>query len=339
MPAILLTFNPAARALYYGDTALAALGELGELRLHEQDEALSGDALIAAAAGCQAMVIDRQTAAPAALFASSPELAVVLRCAMDIRNIDVAAASAAGVLVTRASAGFGTAVAEWVLGVMVDLSRGISRSVRAYHRGEQPPVRMGRELRGAQLGIIGYGHIGRRVGALALALGMHVSCSDPNVQTDEPGVRRMSLDELLSSADFVLCLATATPQTENLMAAAQFARMKPAAFFINASRGNLVDEAALLAALDSGRLAGCALDVGRAPDQMPSSALARHPLVIATPHIGGLTPAATEHQALETVSQLTGLMCGDVPAGAVNAGHARRLATLRAVALRPGQTR
>ena len=130
MPRILLTFNPAARVLYYGDKALAGLRELGELRLHEHDEALSGDALIAAAAGCQAVVSDRQTAAPAALFAASPDLAVFLRCAMDIRNVDVAAASAAGVLVTRASAGFGTSVAEWVLGVMVDLGRGISRSVR-----------------------------------------------------------------------------------------------------------------------------------------------------------------------------------------------------------------
>ena len=330
MPRILLTFNPGARALYYGDKALAGLRALGELRLHEQDEALSGDALIAAAAGCQAVVSDRQTAAPAALFAASPELAVFLRCAMDIRNIDVAAASAAGVLVTRASAGFGTSVAEWVLGVMVDLSRGISRSVLAYRGGEQPPVRMGRELRGSQLGIIGYGHIGRQVGALALALGMRVSYSDPNVQTNEPAVQRLALDELLASADFVLCLAPATPQTENLMAAAQFARMQPGAFFINASRGNLVDEAALLAALDSGHLGGCALDVGRAADQMPTLPLAQHPLVVATPHIGGLTPAAAEHQALETVAQLTELMRGVLPTGAVNAIQARRLATLRA---------
>jgi len=330
MPRILLTFNPTARALYYGDKALAGLRALGELRLHEQDEALSGDALIAAAASCQAVVSDRQTSAPAALFAASPELAVFLRCAMDIRNIDVAAASAAGVLVTRASAGFGTSVAEWVLGVMVDLSRGISRSVLAYRSGEQPPVRMGRELRGSQLGIIGYGHIGRQVGAFALALGMRVSYADPAKQSSEPAVQRLPLDELLASADFVLCLAAATPQTENLMSAAQFARMQPGTFFINASRGNLVDEAALLAALDSEHLGGCALDVGRAPDQMPSMQLAQHPLVVATPHIGGLTPAAAEHQALETVAQLTELMRGGLPVGAVNEPHARRLATLRA---------
>jgi D-3-phosphoglycerate dehydrogenase len=329
MPTILLTFNPAARALYYGDKALAGLRALGEVRLHEQDQALSGASLIAAAAGCDVIVSDRQTAAPAALFEASLVLAVFMRCAMDIRNIDVAAASAAGVLVTRASAGFGTSVAEWVLGVMIDLSRGISRSVLAYRDGAQPVVRMGRELRGSHLGIIGYGHIGRHVGVLASGLGMQLSYSDPVVQGGEPGTRRLPLDELLASADFVLCLAPATAETENLMSAPQFARMKPGAFFINAARGSLVDEAALLEALDSGHLGGCALDVGRAPDQMPSPALARHPRVVATPHIGGLTPAAAEHQALETVAQLTELLRGDMPVGAVNPGQARRLHTVR----------
>ena len=99
----------------------------------------------------------------------------------------------------------------------------------------------------------------------------------------------MPLRDLLAASDFVVCLATATAQTENLMNAAAFAAMKPQAFFINASRGDLVDEAALLHALDSARIAGCALDVGRASDQMPSLALARHPRVVATSHIGGLT--------------------------------------------------
>jgi D-3-phosphoglycerate dehydrogenase len=86
----------------------------------------------------------------------------------------------------------------------------------------------------------------------------------------------------------------------------------------------LVDEAALLESLDSGHLGGCALDVGRAPDQMPSPALARHPLVIATPHVGGLTLPAVEHQALETVAQLGALVQGELPAGAVNPARATR---------------
>jgi D-3-phosphoglycerate dehydrogenase len=102
--------------------------------------------------------------------------------------------------------------------------------------------------------------------------------------------------------------------------------MKPGSFFINAARGELLDEAALLHALDSGHLAGCALDVGRAPDQMPTPALARHPRVIASPHIGGLTPEAVEHQALETVAQIDALLQGRLPVGVVNAPRATRLA-------------
>jgi D-3-phosphoglycerate dehydrogenase len=131
---------------------------------------------------------------------------------------------------------------------------------------------------------------------------------------------------LLKAADFVVCLAKATEETENLMDADAFAAMQPSAYFINAARGNLVDEDALLAALDAGTLAGCALDVGRAADQMPSPGLAKHPRVIATPHVGGLTPPAIEHQALEVVEQLAAILRGEVPAGAVNAAEARRLA-------------
>jgi D-3-phosphoglycerate dehydrogenase / 2-oxoglutarate reductase len=125
-----------------------------------------------------------------------------------------------------------------------------------------------------------------------------------------------------------VCLAGATRETENMMNAHAFARMKPSAFFINASRGELVDELALEQALDAGQIAGCALDVGRAPDQMPTPSLARHPKVVANPHIGGLTPQAAEHQALETVAQVAEILQGRAPPGAVNANAATRLQRL-----------
>ncbi len=329
MTTIFLTFDAAARANYYSDKALAGLRALGELRLNEHGEALEPPALIAAARGCDVIVSDRRTPGSAALFAASPDLCVFLRCAMDIRNVDVAAASAAGVLVTHASAGFTTAVAEWVVGAMIDLGRGVSDSVLAYRSGVAPAITMGRELRGATLGVIGYGQIGRRVAELGCAFGMRVVVSDPFATVDAPAVEAVGLDALLVQSDFVVCLAPARPETENLMNDARFARMKRGAFFVNAARGELVDEAALARALDRGHLAGCALDVGRAPDQMPSPALARHPRVIATPHIGGLTPPAAEHQALETVAQLAELLRGGMPPGAVNAPDARRLGPWR----------
>jgi D-3-phosphoglycerate dehydrogenase len=246
---------------------------------------------------------------------------------MDIRTIDVAAASHQGIMVTRATPGFGTAVTEWVMGVMIDASRHISLARMQYHAGHEAPALMGKELRGATLGVVGYGHIGRQVCTLAQAFGMQVLVHDPHVQTAEAGVSLVSWERLLSDSDHVVCLAPATAETENLFNANAFAQMKPGAWFINAARGNLVDEDALRHALDNGPLAGAALDVGRGPDQTPSLTLAQHPQVIATPHIGGLTPPATEHQALETVAQAQALLQGLVPGGAVNAPDASRWRT------------
>jgi D-3-phosphoglycerate dehydrogenase len=314
---ILLTHSPEALAQYYGERALAGLRALGKVKLHGGGAPLEGEALIAAAADCELVVSYRQSPAPAALFERLPGLVAFLRCAVDIRNVDVAAASRAGVLVTQASAGFAPAVSELVLGFLVDLSRGVSRAAAEYHAGRVPQARTGRELRGSTLGIIGYGAIGREVARVAQALGMRVLVTDPYVQ----GIAQVPLAELLAQSDYVVPLAVATPETENLMDDAAFARMKPGAFFINVSRGNLVDEAALARALDAGRLGGCALDVGRAPDQMPTPALAARPDVIATPHTAGLTLPAIEHQSLETVAQAGEILQGRAPKGAVNKEH------------------
>jgi D-3-phosphoglycerate dehydrogenase / 2-oxoglutarate reductase len=317
---ILLTHSPEARDLYYGERALAGLRELGNLQLHSGSSPLEGEALIDAAADCELIVSYRQSPAPAALFERLPKLKAFLRCAIDIRNVDVAAASKAGILVTQASAGFVTSVAELVVGFHVDLSRGITRSTMEYRAGRVPNASTGRELKGSTLGVIGYGAIGKELVRIGRALGMRVLICDPYVQ----GIEQTDLDELLKSSDFVVPLAVATAETENLMDADAFAKMKTGAYFINVSRGNLVDEAALEAALDSGRLAGCAMDVGRDPDQMPRPRLAARPDVIATPHTAGLTLPAIEHQSMETVAQAGEIVRGRVPKGALNAEHWKR---------------
>ena len=317
---ILLTHSAEARELYYGERALQGLRKLAEVKMNPAPSSLEGEALIAAAADCDLVVSYRQSPAPAALFERLPRLKAFLRCAIDIRNIDVAAASRAGVLVTQASAGFVAAVSEMVLGFLVDLARGITRSTLEYRAGRVPQAAMGRELKASTLGIIGYGAIGREVARVGRALGMRVLVHDPYVKD----VEQVSLEALLSEADYVVPLATATEETENFMNAAAFARMKKGACLVNVSRGNLVDEAALEAALDSGRLAGCAMDVGRASDQMPTPRLAARPDVIATPHAAGLTGPAIEHQALETVAQAAEIVQGRLPKGAVNAEHWRR---------------
>jgi D-3-phosphoglycerate dehydrogenase len=167
--------------------------------------------------------------------------------------------------------------------------------------------------------VIGYGQIGKEVVRLAKAFGMRVLIHDPYVK-----VEQVSLDELLSQSDFVVPLAVASEETENLINEKTIKTMKRGAFLINVSRGNLVDEQAVEAALKSGHLAGCAMDVGRAPDQMPMLPLAARPDVIATPHIAGLTVPAIEHQSMETVAQAAEIVKGRAPKGAVNAEHWKR---------------
>jgi D-3-phosphoglycerate dehydrogenase len=320
---ILLTHSPEAMANYYGERALASLRTAGEVKLHQGAEPLEGKALIEAAQDCDLIVSYRQSPGPAELFARLPKLVAFLRCAIDIRNVDVAAASKAGVLVTQASAGFITSVTELVLGFLVDLSRGITQSAHAYHHGRVPKPSMGRELKGSTLGVIGYGAIGKEVTRIGKALGMRVLVNDPYQQ-----VEQVSLDQLLRESDYVVPLAVATAETENLIGKDAFATMKDGAYLINVSRGNLVDEGALEAALDSGRLAGCAMDVGRAPDQMPTPRLAARDDVIATPHTAGLTPQAIEHQSMETAAQAAEIVQGRAPKGAVNAPHWTRKALL-----------
>ncbi|MGE0525195.1 MAG: NAD(P)-dependent oxidoreductase [Variibacter sp.] len=329
MARILLTHTPEMRHNYYGDGALAALRKHGDVILHEGAETLAGARLVEAAKGCQFIVADRATAGPPEVFENSPDLIAFLRVAVDISTINVPAASKAGVLVTQATPGFIASVTEMALGFMIDLGRSITEATNAYRAGQEMEPRMGNQLKGATLGIIGYGAIGRNLAPLGVALGMTVLVSDPFQTIATPGVTQADLETLLAQSDYVVCLAIANKDTENLMNAAAFARMKPTAFFINMSRGQLVDEDALEQALDQKRIAGAAMDVGRAPDQRPSMRLAKRSDVIATPHTAGLTPQAAEHQAFDTVKQVGELVAGRVPPGAVNVKDATRLSRLK----------
>lgn len=325
---IFLTHVPDMLENYYGPRALAEMRKLGEVRLNEAGKVLDAKALAAAAKGCEIIVSDRQTPGPAEFFSSAPDCCAFLRVAVDIRNIDVEAASRQGVLVTRATPGFMASVSEMAIGMMVDLARGITDATISYRKGEDAEPRMGRQLSGATVGIMGYGAIARHLAPICVALGMTVLVADPFTKVEDARLRQVPLETLLAESDFVICLVIANEQTENLMNAANFARMKKSAYFLNLSRGNLVDEAALLQALEKKQIAGAAMDVGRAFDQKPSLNLASRADVIATPHTAGLTPDAIEHQAFDTVKQVAALAAGRVPPGAVNADRASRLSRL-----------
>lgn len=327
---ILLAHADDERRIYYGPRALAALRALAEVRLNESGSPLDGRAFAEAAAGCAVIVGDSKATAGAELFDDLPGLVAYVHGHVDTRRIDVAAASRNGVLVTRSIATFGPAVSELVIGFMIDLSRGITRSTMEWRSGGAPKIHLSNQLGGQTLGIIGYGHIGRHLAQMARAFGMRVAVHDPYAAPDSAdGVEPMDLDALLGESDFVAPLAVATPETRHLIGCRALSLMKPTACLINVSRGDLVDEDALEAALDAGTIAGAALDVGSAPFQMPPERLARRRDVLATPHIGGVTPQANEGQAMETVRQVAAILRGEIPSGALNGDHAGRLRASR----------
>lgn len=321
---VFLTHNPEDREAYYG-RSLPALAELADVVPNPLDRDLTTPELVDAAAGCHVVVSHRSTPGEADLFERSPDLLAFLRCAVDIRNVDVGAASAAGVIVAHADKSFVPSTAELALGLMLDVARNISRSTVDYAAGETPPQRSGAQLRGSVAGIIGYGAIGSYLADLLASIGMTVVVADPHVQVEGESVRQVTVDELLSESDFVLPLAPASEATESLIDAAALARMKPGAFLVNVSRGELLDEEAVAAALDRGHLGGLAMDVGRAPDQRPSPALANRPGVVATPHLGGLTPQNADAQAASSVDQVAAMVAGEMPPRVVDPDAASRL--------------
>jgi len=321
---IFLTHNPEDREMYFR-WALEPLSALGEVVLNPKDRDLTPPELIEAAAGCQVLIAHRATPVGQDVLDSLPDVLAALRPAVDIQTIDVAAASRNGILVANATPSFVPTTAEIVLALMLDLARNVAVSTMAYHAGEEPVTRLGVQLRDSTAGIIGYGAIGEYLAGVLVAMGMRVLVADPYKTVTTPGVEQTTLDDLLAQADFVLPLALATEETENLIDAHALSLMKPTALLVNCSRGNLMDEEAVERALTEGRIAGLAMDVGRAADQRPSPRLARLPGVIATPHLGGLTVQAARPQAMSPVDQIRAILDGQMPPRTVNPQHASRL--------------
>jgi len=206
----------------------------------------------------------------------------------------------------------------------------VSDSTAAYRHGEQPPQEPGAQLAGSTAGIIGYGAVGSYLASLLAAMGMTVLVCDPHISVpdsaaDKGQIRQVDLSELLGTADWVLPLAPANADTTNLIGARELEAMKRGARLVNVSRGELLDEEAVAAALDSGHLGGLAMDVGRAADQRPSLTLASRPGVVATPHLGGLTPQNAFAQAASSVEQVQAMIDGELPPRSVNAESATRL--------------
>jgi len=301
---------------------LARLAQVCDYRIGSQHSPLERSALLAGVRDAHGIVslitdrIDRE------VIEAGQHVRIIANVGVGYNNVDVAAARQRGIVVSNTPDVLTDATADLTWGLILAVTRRIVEAdvfTRAGRfTGWDFELLLGSGLNGKTLGIIGYGRISRELAPVLAAMGMTVLVSDPYAQVDDRRFLKLSMEDLLARADYVICLAIANAETENLMNEAAFARMKPDAFFINMSRGNLVDEAALLKVLTQNRIAGAALDVGRAPDQMPSPELARLANVVATPHIGGLTPPASESQAFDTVRQVEALVKGEMPPGAAN---------------------
>ncbi len=255
-----------------------------------------------------AMVVRGRTKVTAeVLRAGAPRLQVVGRAGVGVDNIDLEAARASGVTVVNAPEAPTAAVAELTLGLMLSLARQIPRA-DANLRNQKwlKKELVGIQLRGKILGIIGVGRIGGELAMRALALGMRVVGFDIAVTPEamrERGVEPVSLDELLAQADFISLHVPLTEETQDMISVQELRRVKPEAYLITTSRGGVVDEDALLEALEQGRLAGAALDVF-AREPPGSNPLVQHPCVIVTPHIGAQTREAQEKAGLDIAEEV-----------------------------------
>jgi len=271
--------------------------------------------------GYDALVVRSGTTVTAELLAAGRDLKVVGRAGIGVDNVDVAAATERGILVVNAPTANVLSATEHTFALILALARRVPAAHASVSGGHWERKKfVGVELQGKTLGVIGFGRIGQRVAARARAFEMPVVAFDPFL---DPAMARrlevelLSLDDLLARADVVTLHTPLTDKTRNLLGAAQLAKMKPGALLVNCGRGGVVDEAALLAALDSVPLGGAALDVF-AQEPPADYALMQHPKVVATPHIGAQTREAQERIATETARMVIAALGGSLAITAVN---------------------
>ena len=249
----------------------------------------------AALRGFEALVANRErTRFPRELLAQLPDLRIIAQTGNHAYHIDLAAADDHGVVVAKAAGGFSTGAAEIAIGLAIALMRNIPASDGAIKRGDWPRP-LTHVLHGKTLGIVGLGHVGRHVAKIAAAFEMHVLAWGPRLTVDAAaasGAARRDLDDLLSVSDVVSIHATLTPESTGLIDARRLALMKPTAYLINTARGPIVDERALVGALEGGRIAGAGLDVFDEEPLPPGHPLTRLSNVVLTPHLGWPTDEA-----------------------------------------------
>jgi len=276
----------------------------------------------------RAIIVRNQTQVTAALLKAGKKLVVVARAGVGLDNVDVDAATQAGILITSTPDQNAISVAELAMGLMLSLARMISVTNQDTKDGNWRRQKfLGTELYGKTIGIIGAGKIGYLTARRAQSFGMKVLAYDPyisrdNVLLSELNAELVSLENLLARADVVSCHLPATTETAGLLNAKCFGRMKSTATFINTSRGEVVVENDLLDALKSGRIAGAALDV-RATEPPLTGELERLPNLILTPHVAAFTREAQDRVTKAICEDVTRVLDGKPAQNAVNSSGSR----------------
>jgi D-3-phosphoglycerate dehydrogenase len=295
------------------------LGEDGQSILravsHLDDKAgISAAELIKVVGDYDALIVRGRTKVTDQVFEAGQRLKVVGRAGVGVDNIDLGAARAHGVTVVNAPLATTLAVAELTFGLMLALVRELPRADAGMKQGEWLKKQLvGNELNGKTLGILGMGRIGTQVGARASAFGMTVLGYDPLITADEirrRGAQPVSLDDLYARSEFISLHLPLTDGTRGLIDTQALARMKDGVRLICAARGGIINESALLAALESGKVAGAALDV-YAQEPPGASELVGHPKLIATPHIGAQTAEAQARAAQDIANEVLAALRGE----------------------------
>jgi D-3-phosphoglycerate dehydrogenase len=252
---------------------------------------------------------------------AAANMIVIGRPGVGVDNVDLEAATRRGILVMNSPLGNMVSTAEFAMALLFAVARNVPQADASIKAGKwERKAFAGAELHGKRIGIVGLGRIGREVAARCRALGMEVLAYDPFVAAaaaEALKVRLLPMDELVQACDFLSLHTTLTPETRNLIGAGLLEKVKPGIRIVNAARGELVDEKALLAALGSGRVAAAALDV-HCQEPPVDWRLAQHPRVVATPHIGAQTVEAQERVGTEIAVQVRDLLKGGVIQQAVN---------------------
>ncbi|MGI8734931.1 MAG: phosphoglycerate dehydrogenase [Pyrinomonadaceae bacterium] len=290
--------------------------------LVEKRTGLSPEQLVDALQGCEGLVVRSETRVTDALMSSAPQLKVVGRAGVGVDNIDVASATARGIVVMNAPDGNTITTAEHTMALLISLARQVPQANSSLRSGRwERKSFVGVELQGKTLGIIGLGRIGRAVASRARAFGMSCVAYDPFIaaeQAHDLEIEVAPLDDVFARADFLTVHTPLTAETRAIVNADAFHKMKRGVRIINCARGGLIDEAALAEAIKSGIVAGAALDVFEKEPPPADHPLFALEAVIATPHLGASTTEAQEGVAFTVAEQMRDYLLSGALRGAVN---------------------